>query len=178
MHVLPNLVVREKSYIYKTYLPHKTDTVGLCGLRRLPPVFWFEKKGETMFWTALVCHICLQNILIGCAFITCKHARLNMAINKKTQPNSFVFSSLMGHTQKDLGRWHVSGIQSWRSTSSSSLWLPVWSLFSSYRVLPFNVTTCSKDSFLSTLWTLELGGIFFIPDWNHYLLILALSIFD
>lgn len=29
MHVLPNLVVREKSYIYKTYLPHKTDTVGL-----------------------------------------------------------------------------------------------------------------------------------------------------
>lgn len=95
MHVLPNLVVKEKSYIYKTYLPHKTDTVGLCGLRRLSPVFWFGKKGETMFWTALVCHTCLQNILIGCAFITCKHARLNMAINKKTQSNSLVFSSLM-----------------------------------------------------------------------------------
>lgn len=84
-----------KRVIYTKHICHIKQTQLACGLRRLPPVFWFEKKGETMFWTALMCHTCLQNILIGCAFITCKHARLNMAINKKTQPNSFVFSSLM-----------------------------------------------------------------------------------
>lgn len=88
---------------------HIKQTQLACGLRSLSghilPVFRLGKKGETMFWTAPVCHICLQNVLIGCAFRTRKHARLNMAVNKKTQSNSLVFPFLTGHTQKDLGRW-------------------------------------------------------------------------